>query len=207
MTTEVSEYYRTTTSSDLRPELQYAFSLLKGGGTAIDCGCGAGSNIKHLRTEGFTVYAFDNNEEAISLCSERYKNDPNVFLSLASFGTFEYPSASLILADASLFFCPKNEFSIYVEKIQNALKPNGIFCGAFLGARDTMAKPEFDNQAYWGDVLVLSEDEIRKALSGFELLKIKEYEVDGLTPTGEAHHWHIFSVVARAKAVKTRALE
>ena len=60
-----------------------------------------------------------------------------------------------------------------------------------------MAQPDFNKQAYWGDTMVLSEDEIRKALFGFEILQFMEHEMDGLTPTGEERHWHIFTVVAR----------
>ncbi len=198
-TAEVKEYYRQTRNSQIRPELTFALSILEDRGTAIDCGCGAGSNIKHLLAEGFTVYAFDIDKEAISLCAERYKDNPNVVLSRATFGEFDYPNASLVVADASLFFCAESEFNLFLKKMRHSLIPHGVFCGAFLGARDTMAQADFNNETYWGNVLVQSENEIREALSGFDILQFTELETDGKTPGGEDHHWHIFSVVARVE--------
>ena len=196
-TKEVSEYYQQTKRGDIRPELEYALSISSGSGIAIDCGCGAGSNIAHLRAEGYAVHGFDINEQAIALCAARYENDSSVSLSIDSFGTFLFPVASLIVADASLFFCPADEFVSFIEKIQNSLQPHGVFCGAFLGPRDTMSSPRFESEKYWGDVLVLTAMQIKSAFKQFELHKFIEHESDGFTPAGEAHHWHIFVVVAK----------
>lgn len=193
----VEAYYQESKYAEIRPELKYALGLLTGAGTAIDCGCGAGSNIAHLRAEDYTVHAFDIDEEAISLCSERFANDSHVHLYLDSFGSFNYPKADLVVADASLFFCPAVEFEAFIEKLFRALQPKGVFCGAFLGARDSMASPEFNSELYWGDVLVLTEAQIKYALKGFDILQCKELELDGKTNTGESHHWHIFTIVAR----------
>lgn len=196
-TKEVMEYYHQTQQGEMRPELEYAISISSGSGIAIDCGCGAGSNIAHLRAAGYIVHAFDINEQAITLCVARYKNDSNVSLCVDSFGSYLYPSASLIVADASLFFCPADEFELFINKMHQSLEPHGVFCGAFLGARDTMSSPEFDSEKYWGEVLVLSSEEIKSALSKFEIHQFIEHESDGFTPNGEAHHWHIFIVVAK----------
>ena len=196
-TKEVMEYYQQTKQGVIRPELEYALSISSGGGIAIDCGCGAGSDIAHLRAAGYIVHAFDINEQSIALCAARYKNDSNVFLSVDSFGSFLYPGASLIIADASLFFCPTDEFDLFIDKIEKSLEPHGVFCGAFLGARDTMSSPGFESEKYWGDVLVLSEEKIKTSLKKFEIHQFVEHESDGFTPTGDAHHWHIFIVVAK----------
>ena len=196
-TKEVEKYYQSTLKSEVRPELKYALSIARGSGVAIDCGCGAGSNIKHLRAAGYTVYAYDKEKEAIALCEKQYKDDPKVILYLSSFGNFSYPSSSLIIADASLFFCPISEFDIFMQKIFTSLKPQGVFCGTFLGVRDTMASSKFNKSDYWGNVLVLSEAEIRHAFKNFQIVSWQELEKDGTTATGESHHWHIFIVVAK----------
>lgn len=193
---KVEAYYRETKDSEVRPELEFAFEKLIERTVAVDCGCGAGSNIVHLRNKGFVVHAYDIDEEAVSICTERFKDDSNVFVSTGSFGTFDYPKSSLVLADASLFFCPEQEFGIFVEKIRMSLHTRGLFCGAFLGHEDTMAQPEYTNQVYWGEPLVKSQNEIREALSGFEILKMSEFVSDGITPVGDEHHWHIHVVVA-----------
>jgi 2-polyprenyl-3-methyl-5-hydroxy-6-metoxy-1,4-benzoquinol methylase len=49
--------------------LVYAVSLIGNEKIAVDCGCGAGSDIAYLRNEGFTVYAFDIEEASIKICT------------------------------------------------------------------------------------------------------------------------------------------
>ncbi len=78
-----------------------------------------------------------------------------------------------------------------------SLESNGIFCGGFLGARDTMANDSIKTSNYRGKVLVLSESRIRDLLSNFNILEWTELETDGLTPTGKAHHWHMHNIVAQ----------
>ena len=200
MTTDkVREYYQSTLQSEARADFKFALSQVQTGKTAIDCGCGAGSNIKHLRNEGYAVYAFDIDAESIALCKRQFADDPHVFLTQASFGSFDYPTAALVIADASLFFCPTNELEITIAKIEKSLLPQGIFYGSFLGEKDTMADENYNHEDYWGDVLVLTEIQIKHLLKHFEFLKWTEFEQDGLTPSGELHHWHIFSVVAKLK--------
>ena len=87
-----------------------------------------------------------------------------------------------------------------MEKVQKSLQPDGVFYGSFLGARDSMASPDYKSEALWGDVLIFSESKIKRALNNFEIHKWVELEVDGFTPTGEAHHWHLFIVVAKISA-------
>lgn len=43
-----------------------AAKLVDGPRIAVDCGCGAGSDIAFLRSEGFVVYTFDT-ERQVSL--------------------------------------------------------------------------------------------------------------------------------------------
>jgi len=194
---KVQEYYRVSRDTEIRTELEFALKHTGEGKVAVDCGCGAGANIAHLRKKGFVVHAYDIDEEALSMCTNRFIDDRNVFISSASFGTFEYPKSSLVLADASLFFCPAQELITFVEKAKRSLQPKGVFCGAFLGRQDTMAQPENESQVYWGEPLVKSESEIRGVLSGFEILQMSEIISDGIAPNGDKHHWHIHVVVAR----------
>ena len=200
LTKELQEYYQNSKYGEIRPELKHAISISSGCGIAIDCGCGAGANIGHLISAGFEVCAFDVQKEAVSLCDERYASNSLVSLSVSSFGSYVYPKASLIVADASLFFCPAGEFDQFMEKVQKSLQPDGVFYGSFLGARDSMASPDYKSEALWGDVLIFSESKIKRELNNFEIHKWVELEVDGFTPTGEVHHWHLFIVVAKISA-------
>lgn len=193
-------YYDSTTNSGVRPDLAYAVGLPYKDKIAIDCGCGAGSDITFLRQHDFTVHAFDIEEEAILRCKERFSEDSLVHLSKMSFNAFDYPKASLVVADASLFFCPPLDFESVWTKIRTALEPEGIFCGSFLGPKDTMAGSKKDNNSFWPDVMVCSEAEVRQHFDGFEILKWTEHLQSGKTADQKPHDWHIFSIVARSVA-------
>jgi len=196
-TKEIREYYNATENSEVRSDLSYAVSLLGDNRIAIDCGCGAGSDIAFLRENNFTVYAFDIEEESIARCEERFKDDNKVQLSKDTFSSFVYPRASLILADASLFFCPQTEFKEVWRRIREALKSKGVFCGSFLGPNDTMAGPDYDRADFWPNVMTFTQQEARQNFTGFEIIKWTEHEISGETAQGKPHHWHIFSVVAK----------
>lgn len=197
---EILDYFDAMAYRETRDDLKAGIQLVKGPRIAIDCGCGAGSDIAFLRANGFVVHGFDVEAESIARCRERFRGDSHVILSQASFSTFEYPSASLVVADASLFFCPADEFDSFWEKIKNALLPSGVFVGSFLGPEDTMVGPAYDREAFWPDVLVASEERLRSWLDGFEIVSFTGHKKSGLTPSGVPHDWHIFAVVAQKKS-------
>jgi SAM-dependent methyltransferase len=196
-TKEIMTYYDSTAARSVRADLKYAVELVDNPGIAIDCGCGAGADIAFLRDKGFTVHAFDIEEEAVARCRRRFSEDDQVVVSQASFTSFVYPDANLISADASLFFCPEQEFDDAWSNITRSLSLGGVFSGSFLGERDTTAGPDYDREAYWSDVLVVTEHQLRKQFETFEIKRWTEHEFSGETAEGKAHHWHIFSVVAR----------
>lgn len=199
-TKEIKDYYSSTENSDTRADLNYAVTMLGKDRIAIDCGCGAGADIAFLREHDFIVHAFDLEQESILRCRERFKDDGKVFLSQDSFSSFAYPCASLIVADASLFFCPPTEFKDVWLNIEASLMPSGVFCGSFLGPNDTMAGPDYDKEAFWPEVMVFTEDKLRQHFTGFEVMRWTEHQVSGETAQGVPHRWHIFSVVAKIRS-------
>jgi hypothetical protein len=197
-TKEISDYYESTKNSDVRSDLKFSVDLIGDDRVAIDCGCGAGADIKFLRENGFTIYAFDIEDESIALCRNRFTGDDKVFLYQADFGSYIYPSASLVVVDASLFFCRQSEFTEVWGRISNSIAAtNGIFCGSFLGPNDTMAGPNYNGEAFWPDVLVFTEENLRNEFEGYEILKWTEHNISGKTAQGVPHNWHIYSVVAK----------
>ncbi len=194
---EIHEYFNATEFRDTRDDVKLGVKLVEGVRVAVDCGCGAGSDIAFLRANDFTVHAFDIESEAIARCERRFGGDAEVNLSKDSFGTFRYPAASLVVADASLFFCPQDEFQGAWNKIYESLLPNGVFVGSFLGPDDTMAGPEYDRRAFWPNVLVATEELLKSWLKSFEIVSFKEHRQKGTAPGGGDHQWHIYSVVAR----------
>lgn len=199
-TNELESYYDATMDSPPRPELIQAVEKVSGPRIAIDCGCGAGSDIAYLRQQGFRVHAFDVEPTAIARCKDRFRDDSEVILQQASFSTFEFPPASLLVADASLFFCAENDFDPVWAKISSALLPDGIFVGSFLGPEDSMAQPDYDGAPYWPGVTVLDELRVRDLFLAFTILDFTEYRnSDNAGADGTGTKWHLFSVVAKKR--------
>lgn len=196
---EIVDYFDATEFRDTRNDLKLAVQLVEGPRIAIDCGCGAGSDIAFLRANGFTVHAFDIEQESVERCRRRFGGDDEVRVSQGSFSTFDYPRASLVVADASLFFCPEDEFEHVWASIKESLLLNGVFVGSFLGPEDTMAGPAYDRSAFWPNVFVVNEEDLKSHLEPFELVSFMEHKREGTAPGGGHHQWHIFSVVARKK--------
>ncbi|MEH6405406.1 MAG: class I SAM-dependent methyltransferase [Sneathiella sp.] len=197
---EMTRYFDATSNRETRDDLKLAVSLVEGSKIAIDCGCGAGSDIAYLRAKNFHVHAFDGEEDAIRRCQDKFGDDDNVYLTQANFNSFNYPKASLVVADASLFFCPENEFGEVWRKITDCLQPQGVFVGSFLGSEDTMAGAGYNGEALWPEVLVVSEGQVRNWLARFDIISFTEHRSEGKSIEGTLHQWHIFSVVAQKKS-------
>ena len=196
---EIKEYYDATKDREIRSDLNFAVSLVGDPRIAIDCGCGAGADIEYLVATGFKVYGFDIEDEAIARCNKRFKNNNDVILTKADFSSYQYPRTSLVVADASLFFCPKTEFKYVWNNIYECLYPDGIFCGSFLGPEDTMAGPVNNKSTFWPDTSVFYEKEVKEVFKNYDICRFTEHKTSGKTPQGIPHDWHIYSVVARKK--------
>lgn len=192
-------YYEKTKSSPPDPTLEFALrrpdqALPK---IAIDCGCGAGRNAEFLRARGFEVYGFDPEAEAIEICQNRLEGDDAAHFKCDSFLSYDYPQASLTIAALSLFFCPAGEFEDSWKKISGSVMPGGVFCGTFLGPKDTWAisGDVFGNGTR--PVISHSANEVRALFDGFEIEGFDERDVDGNTSVGIEKHWHTFMVTAK----------
>ena len=80
---EIMEYYDSTSNRKTRDYLRLAVKLVDGPRVAIDCGCGAGSDIAFLRSNGFLVHAFDIEPESIARCQVRWTWRPGIELFLS----------------------------------------------------------------------------------------------------------------------------
>ena len=194
---EIAKYFDATESREIREDLVFSVSMVSEPKVAIDCGCGAGADIDYLVRNGFTVYGFDIEQESISRCQSRFNDIDNVVLSKSSFTAFDYPQVSLVVADASLFFCPSSEFKNVWSNIDQCLLPNGVFCGSFLGKEDTMAVPGDNPSVFWPEVTAFEESEVIELFKNFEVLRFKTHKSTGKTPQGVTHNWHIYQVVAQ----------
>lgn len=196
---QIKTYYDATEQREIRSDLEYAVSIATNTKVAIDCGCGAGADIAFLLDNGFRVHGFDIEEGSISRCEKRFKNNENVFLYNEGFDTFNYPAASLVVADASLFFCAADQFETVWDRIYRCLDDGGVFAGSFLGLDDSMARDDYNKEDIWPDVLAFNEQQVRKHFSKFEIMRFTEHKTSGVNVQGNNHDWHIYSIVAKKK--------
>jgi SAM-dependent methyltransferase len=185
-------YFQRVVSQPHRKLVEYAASLnLELPLEAIDCGCGTGSDISYLVECGYRVYAFDAHEKAVKICTERFAGNPKIKISQNSFENYTYPVSSLVIANSSLFFCDQTKFDSAWNRISGSLSIGGIFCGDFLGDRDSWASDPTRIQT------VLTRDKVAMLFSGFRIFKWDERDELGLTALGRSKNWHTITVVAR----------
>lgn len=158
--------------------------------TAIECGCGTGSDIKYLAEKGYKVFGFDINPDSVAICRERFDRYQNIHITESSFENFTYPKSDLIIANASLFFAEPEQFEVTWQKIQSALVIGGVFAGDFMGVNDSWATN------FRCPTTALTESNIRDLFTHFDVIEFNERDEDGLSAIGVAKHWHIYSVVA-----------
>ncbi|USD64031.1 class I SAM-dependent methyltransferase [Vibrio sp. SCSIO 43136] len=160
---------------------------------AIDAGCGVGADTRYLLTQGYSVHAFDNNDKAISMCSELTPESPFIEFTLASFEHFDYPSCGVFVANSSLFFADQQHFESLWQKITDSIVSGGVFAGDFLGETDSWV---VNGRS---DVMGKTRRELETYLAGFEIIEWQESAKQGMTLVGHPKYWHTHSIIARKR--------
>ena len=192
-------YYRKTRDGSPDPVLAFACARVPADlpHIAIDCGCGGGRGSAFLLDQGFEVYGFDADPASEQVCVERFKANDKAHFTTATFASFDYPRASLVAANYSLFFCPADEFDAGWQKITAAVMPGGVFAGTFLGPDDTWARLGHVTDMEDAKVIFHSEPEVRDLLAGFDILETDVKRFNGESASGEKKFWHTITMVAQ----------
>ncbi|MFB1067148.1 class I SAM-dependent methyltransferase [Vibrio diabolicus] len=195
MSAQWNEYYQKILNQPHRPNVENAVNLLKlESKVALDIGCGIGRDSHFLLEQGFNVHAFDSHEDAVKTCLTRFEGHKRFSISQCCFTEFDYPQCSLVIANASLFFCPDESFEQVWTKIDSALQPGGIFCGDFLGVKDSWVASEMHP-----NITALTKKEVESLFEDYELISLNERDEDGTTVVESPKHLHMFSVTARKR--------
>lgn len=189
------DYYAKALARAHAPRTAFAAGLNQTGlRSAIDCGCGTGSDIAYLAQLGYQVHGFDINPDAISICQKRFACEPRVALTAISFEAFDYPVCALVIANASLYFAAPSRFQATWQAINTSLVPGGVFAGDFMGVNDSWAS------GYRSPTTALSREQVQALFSDYEIVQLDERDEQGKTLIGKIKHWHSFSVVAIKRA-------
>jgi tellurite methyltransferase len=188
-----SDYYEQNEGREPRESLIDVLGSYERPGRAIDLGCGAGIDTLAMLSRGWRVFATDAEREAIYRLRARVPEDLTERLEtrVAPMEEVELPSADLLFASFSLFFCDPARFPDVWRRIASALAGGGRFVGELLGDRDTWA-PEADMSSF-------AESQARTLFDGWTIERFDEEEEDGEACSGPKH-WHVFHVVASVPA-------
>jgi SAM-dependent methyltransferase len=161
------------------------------GALAIDLGCGDGRDIVELLRRDWRVVAVDAEPEALrQLAARNLPESERITPVRARLEEVPMPlGVRLVNSSFAMPLCEPDAFRALWERIREALPPGGRFSGQWYGIRDTWRERP--------GMTFLEKDEALALLDGFQIEMFEEEEADGVTPRGNAKHWHIFHVVAR----------
>lgn len=184
-----SEYYRNTEGRPPRPTLMFALDRFTAPGFAVDLGCGEGRDTIELLRRNWTVLALDSEPTAIAGLMARHDlpSGNRLDTRVARFEDTIWPSADLVNASFALFFCAATAFDPLWRKMIRSLKPGGRFAGQLLGENDSWAQRR--------NVVTHDRAGIDRLVVGLTIELHEIEETDGVTPRGEAKHWHIHHLV------------
>ena len=162
-------------------------------GVCIDLGCGAGRDTVFLIKNGWKVIAIDKEDTEKMIRSSLNEEEQNSleFIKQHFEDNITLQSCNLLVANASLSFCNKENFNELWNKIVNSISKDGYFVGNFFGINDTWANRP--------NMTFFTKEEVIKLFSSFEIINFKEVEKNGKTALGVEKHWHVFNVIAKKK--------
>ena len=185
------QYYQKAVKRKHNPRTERLIPLNRSGyKTATDCGCGTGSDIHYLSELGYQVSGFDVNEDALTICRERFANNPLVHVCQASFEHYDYPLAGIVLANSSLYFANLKDFTKTWKKLTASLAIGGVFAGDFMGVKDSWATD------FRIPTAPMTKHQVRALFDEYDIVEFTERDEVGQTMLGESKHWHTFSVIA-----------
>lgn len=158
---------------------------------AIDLGCGDGRDIVEILRRDWKVIAVDSEPEALRQLAARGLPGPERLTPvLARLEDVPLPPGVLLVNSSfAMPLCEPDRFRDLWARIRHALPAGGRFSGQWYGVRDS-----------WhgrSAMTFLERADAMTMLRGLDVEMFEEEEADGVTPRGNAKHWHIFHVVAR----------
>ncbi len=167
------------------------FGPAAAGSLAVDLGCGDGRDVIEMLRRGWQVVAVDAEPEALRQLQARPLPEGCQLTPItARFEDVPLPlGLSLVNSSFAMPLCEPEAFHRLWERIREALPEGGRFSGQWYGPRDSwVGRP---------GMTFVGRDEALGLLSSLDLELFEEEEAEGVTPRGNAKHWHIFHIVVR----------
>ncbi len=126
--TNANEYSALTMNSDMSQSRQRFLSYLPSGARILDAGCGSGRDAKAFMEHGYMVTALDG---SVAMCqvAEKFIGQPVLHM---DFEQIEFEEEFQgIWACASLLHVPKADMERILNKLRQALVPDGVIYASF----------------------------------------------------------------------------
>ncbi len=158
---------------------------------AVDLGSGAGRDARELLRAGWRVLAIDREIAARNALEAAVEPGlrTNLDIVIENLATAAIPPCDLVNASLSLPYLAPTDFQGVWPRIVAALRPGARFAAMLFGDHDESASDP--------EMTCLPPEEIRAALSGFEIEHWSVEEDDRPTALGDPHHFHLVEFVAR----------
>lgn len=167
-------------------------------GTAIDLGCGDGTESRFLVQNGWRVHAIDAEPGTAQrvLAGLTGEEAQRIIVQQATFEELtELSPADVVYSGFALPFCTPQVFARLWTMVRASLIPGGWFAGELFGPNDEWATREGMN--------FHSREQVEELFDGMDVLELTEDDRDGSSPMGPKH-WHVFHIIARIEGERAR---
>lgn len=167
------KYFDNTVNADMSDHYRRFLKLLPKGSYIMDAGCGSGRDSKYFLTHGYKVKAIDGSSNLCELASKYLDQEvENVnFINIDYHNEFDG-----IWACASLLHVNKEDITLVIQKLQDALKDGGVLYASFkYGNSDRV-----QGGRYYND---MSEESVKELFNTFDIKDL--WMNDDVRPDGK----------------------
>lgn len=184
-------YYARLAGRATRPLFERVRSIYLAAGatrTAVDLGCGDGTETLAMLDDGLSVTAIDESPSSIKRVQERAGSRPGLRTIQARLEEVELPDTDLVYSGLTLPFCQPDQFPALWDRVCDSLRPNGLIAVHLFGDRHGWMREE---------MTFVTNDQLGGLVSGLAVLDLREIDEVLPSATGDQVRMHIFDLVAR----------
>ena len=189
-------YYEKNKDRPLRDFYLKAITLAPNGDSlsALDLGCGVGTEAIDLLSRGYIVHAVDPENSALKMVKASPALLTDTLARLITHHTraedfHPWPPVDFFYAFHSFPFCEPEKLDEVIQLAIASVKNGGIFAASFFGTEDEWVREKKASG--------IGASSLRSWLSDFDLLHFEESSKLGPTALAGDKHWHLIEIIAK----------
>lgn len=160
--------------------------------SAVDLGCGDGTETVAMLDDGLSVTAIDQSASSMQLLRERAGTRPGLTTVQARLETVELPPTDLLYSGLTLPFCHPDHFPALWDGVCGSIRPSGLLAVHLFGDRHGWRREE---------MTFVTREQVEDLISGLKVLDLREDDKVMPSAAGDRVRMHIFDLVARDPSV------